>query len=91
MTATAGYQGGRARRLKALVFATETHCHLCGQHVDQTLHHNHEMARTVDHLVPRSKGGDPYARSNARLAHRRCNTERGVGPVVRDNPRSVTW
>lgn len=91
MTSTPGYQGRPARRLQAQVYAEETVCWLCGQWVDQTLPPNHDMARSVDHVIPRSLGGDPYARTNARLAHRLHNSQRGAGPAIQHNPRSVTW
>lgn len=51
-------------------------CHLCGGAVDATVHYNDVMAATLDHLVPRSRGGsdDP---SNLLTAHRACNSSRG--------------
>lgn len=36
-------------------------------------------AATVDHRVPRARGGTDHI-SNLQLAHRRCNQERGVEP-----------
>ena len=68
------------RRLQAVVFTEESHCWLCQQPVDQTLHYNDPMARSLDHVTPLAKGGDPLARTNARLAHRKCNRDRGDGP-----------
>lgn len=84
--------GGRpARRLKARVFAEETHCWLCGEWVDPTLPPNDRLARSIDHVIPRSLGGDPHARANARLAHRKCNSSRGNRQPAQRNPRSVPW
>lgn len=40
----------------------------------------HPLSATLDHLIPLSEGG-PHTRANVRLAHLRCNTERGVGGV----------
>jgi 5-methylcytosine-specific restriction endonuclease McrA len=58
------------------VYSEETHCWLCGEWVDQTLHWLAPMARSVDHVVELWQGGDPQDRNNCRLAHRRCNTRK---------------
>ena len=88
---TPSLSGRPWRRAQAAVFATETHCWLCGEHVEQTLPPNHDRARSVDHITPLALGGAPYERSNLRLAHRRCNLLRGAGEPTRTNPRSVAW
>jgi HNH endonuclease len=49
-------------------------CWLCGEAVDPTA--TGPWQPTVDHLVPRSRGGSNDA-VNLRLAHRRCNNRRG--------------
>ncbi len=49
-------------------------CWLCGEAVDPTA--TGPWQPTVDHLVPRSRGGSSDA-ANLRLAHRRCNNHRG--------------
>lgn len=72
-----GRSGRPWERVKAIVYREETHCWLCGHWVDQTLHHQEPMARSADHLVQLAHGGNPLARTNLRLAHRRCNTIRG--------------
>lgn len=70
-------RGGRPyERLKRQVFAEETHCWVCHEYVDQTLWYQLPMARSLDHVTPLNEGGDPLARDNARLAHKRCNTIR---------------
>lgn len=51
-------------------------CWLCGGAIDPALPPNSPGSGTVDHVVPRSRGGDDQP-SNLRLAHRRCNTRRG--------------
>lgn len=71
-----GRTGRPFERVKAQVYRDETHCWLCHQPVNQALPHNHPLARSVDHIVPLSHGGDPLDRSNCRLAHRKCNTIR---------------
>lgn len=75
-------RGSRAwRRLCEQVYAEETHCWLCHQWVDQDLTKDDPMSRTVDHVIPLARGGPPVPdRDGARLAHRRCNSERGAQP-----------
>lgn len=82
MTDMRGRRGRPWRRLQAQVFATETHCHLCGEWVNQTLPPRHPEARSIDHLIPLAHGGDPLARHNARLAHLGCNARKGAGPTM---------
>ncbi|MFB9512387.1 HNH endonuclease [Streptomyces purpureus] len=56
-------------------------CHLCLRSVDPGLHFQHRDAATLDHLVPVSVGGTDEP-SNLALAHRGCNSSRGVGGHV---------
>lgn len=51
-------------------------CWLCGADIDPGAPTTSPARATIDHLVPRSRGGgsDP---ANLRLAHRRCNVQRG--------------
>lgn len=67
----ARWGGRRVTRLVALVLAEygDT-CHLCGR----------PGATTVDHLVPRSAGGDDGL-PNLRPAHHSCNSARGAMPL----------
>lgn len=51
-------------------------CQLCTEPVDPSLHHSDQWAATLDHIVPRSQGGDD-SDENLRLAHRWCNSVRG--------------
>lgn len=51
-------------------------CQLCHDPVDATLHHSDDWAASLDHIVPRSRGGDDTD-ANLRLAHRWCNAVRG--------------
>jgi 5-methylcytosine-specific restriction endonuclease McrA len=69
--------GGRWRRLQEEVWATESHCGICGEYVDQDLPHNNLRARSIDHILPIAWGGAMYERSNVRLAHRTCNSKAG--------------
>jgi hypothetical protein len=51
-------------------------CWICGGEVDLDVPPTAPGAPTVDHVLPRARGGssDP---ANLRLAHRRCNGRRG--------------
>ncbi|MFN8021338.1 MAG: HNH endonuclease [Acidimicrobiales bacterium] len=51
-------------------------CWLCGGDIDPHLPSTSPAGATIDHLVPRSRGGSNDA-PNLRLAHRRCNVRRG--------------
>lgn len=50
-------------------------CHLCGKKVPDRPYRARDKDATMDHLVPRSDGGD-HTRANVALAHNRCNWER---------------
>lgn len=92
MAKHAGRRGDTWRRVQAQVFASESHCWLCGGYVDQALPPNDRMARSVDHVIPLERGGAPYARSNLRLAHRRCNSSKADGIRLPANaPPSGAW
>jgi len=71
--------GHRRRQLRSRVLREETHCGICGEVVDKTLHHREPMAPEVDEIIPVSLGGSPLQRSNTRLVHRVCNQRRGDG------------
>lgn len=59
----------RARKFRALIVRDGDVCHYCGSDLD-------DETRSLDHVVPRSKGG-PNALVNLVLACKRCNSERG--------------
>lgn len=50
-------------------------CHLCGIEIDLTVRKG-PMRMTLDHVNPKSLGGSNHAH-NLRLAHQKCNAERG--------------
>lgn len=52
-------------------------CHMCGHVLDADAPHMDPRQPVVDHLVPLSKGGDPFATTNVALACRSCNARRG--------------
>lgn len=55
-------------------------CQLCRKPVDRTLSPRHKWAKTLDHIVPVLDGGC-HVRTNLQLAHRTCNSRKGVGPA----------
>jgi 5-methylcytosine-specific restriction endonuclease McrA len=70
------------RRVRDQVYAEEYLCWRCGKPVDKLLPANHDMGKSVDHIVPWSLGGTDD-RDNLRLAHRICNSVGNhVGPGV---------
>lgn len=65
------WNGRKIARLTAAVFAARGRvCHLCGM----------PGADSIDHIVPRSMGGD-NSLDNLAPAHRRCNSSRGAMPL----------
>jgi 5-methylcytosine-specific restriction endonuclease McrA len=50
-------------------------CQICLEAVDPEVPANTIWGATLDHIVPRSKGGDDGT-ANLRLAHRWCNSAR---------------
>ena len=78
------------RELRRIVLATEDTCGICHRPVDKDIRYPHPMSAAVDHIVPRAKGGDLYARDNAQLVHLRCNSAKRDGRVARPRP-SRRW
>ena len=74
--------GGQRRKLRARVLAEETHCALCGQWVDKTLHHLHPRSAVVDEDLPRARGGSQYDRENCHLMCRTCNRLKGTRTIA---------
>jgi 5-methylcytosine-specific restriction endonuclease McrA len=81
--------GHRRRTVRAQVMAEEDNCHICGLPVDKELPPYLPGSPTVDELIPVSKGGSPYDRSNTALAHFGCNVRRGNG--TRQRPLVVPF
>lgn len=70
--------GTRRTRLRRRVLAAYDVCWLCGRPVDKSLPPGHPWSGEVDEVIPVSRGGDPLAWDNVRLAHRICNQKRGA-------------
>lgn len=66
----------RAVRKRAI--ASKDHiCAICGQFIDVTLPAFDPGAVEVDHIIPISRGGEPYSIDNLQLSHSRCNRQKG--------------
>jgi 5-methylcytosine-specific restriction endonuclease McrA len=64
-----------------LVARDGTDCGWCGQPLDMALTYPHRMYRTIDHVVPLSKGGE-HSMDNTRLLHWTCNSARSNSDAV---------
>ena len=51
-------------------------CALCGKNVHLHMPENHEWAASIDHIIPKSRGGGNKI-NNLQLTHRKCNHKRG--------------
>lgn len=89
MAYSPGRSGTAWNKLRAQVFAEETHCWICRRWVDQTLDRRHPMSRTVDHVQQLGMGGEPLDRANCRLAHRKCNTQKSNQVRAKRRPKSA--
>ena len=94
-------------RIKAQVYAEETHCWRCGEQVDFRLQAPHPRSKSVDHVTPRAElaaqvqAGQltmrqaialAHHRGNARLAHLRCNTSaQARRPELTEDNRTRRW
>ena len=47
-------------------------CGLCSLPIDKSLQYPHPMYRSLDHIIPLSRGGG-HTRDNVQAAHLRCN------------------
>lgn len=56
-------------------------CAICWHPIDYTLESPDPMSFEADHIVPMSKGGDPYDPANGQASHRCCNNWRKDKPM----------
>lgn len=61
------------KKLKKVIFATQSVCGICGQPVNFDKVFPDPWSATLDHIIPVSKGGNPLSIDNAQLAHLQCN------------------
>ncbi|MGW2206771.1 HNH endonuclease [Streptomyces sp. NPDC001774] len=67
-------------------------CHLCTNPIDLTLPVNHAMSWTIDHVLPLNQY--PHLAediSNARPAHRTCNSRKGTKEAIDKPKTSRKW
>lgn len=71
------WQASNTPLLKARIFYRDKGlCQLCHQPIDLTLEYPNPMMFSIDHIVPRSKGGN-HTIGNLQASHLICNTRRG--------------
>lgn len=74
----------RGHRVTKLMCRDGTDCTICREPLDRHLHDvDDPMYITFDHIIPRSKGGTDHL-DNLRLAHKRCNEQRGNDPITEE-------
>lgn len=83
------------QRVRAKVRAQSVICGICGDPLTDA-RYPHPLSTTVDHIVPLALGGEPYALSNLRAAHWRCNARKGKrvaprGPRYDGGQASRVW
>ena len=81
--------GAKRRKLREYCKRLGEPCHLCGKPIDYTLPAGHPMSFEIDEIVPISKGGSPYTKSNTAPAHRICNQRRGNKPIGYTKTKSI--
>lgn len=62
----------RRRMILKLLVRDGPWCCICAEKIDMKLRHPHKKSPTVDHIVPKSKGGSNKI-DNCQLAHLDCN------------------
>ena len=81
--------GRKVARLKWQVAAVHgTACYVCGCAIDMGLAYPDPHSASVEHVVPRSKGGSDDL-AGLRLSHLRCNVSRGNRPRKTRTRRAV--
>jgi 5-methylcytosine-specific restriction endonuclease McrA len=91
---------------KRAIASKEPYCAVCNEYIDIQLPMNdpdtglrNPLAVEVDHITPRSRGGDLYELDNLQLTHMRCNRKKGAkmagdyseGEVTNPVPLSNNW
>lgn len=72
----------RYNRLVSKVRGRGDPCAICWHPIDYALKSPDPMSFEVDHVVPVSRGGDPYDPANAQASHRCCNNWRKDKPMM---------
>lgn len=72
-----GARTGGSVFLSEIIARDGTDCGICGDQVDLSLTYPHPFSKSVDHVLPLSRGG-AHAPENCQLAHLRCNISKGA-------------
>lgn len=73
------YINSRTPALKARIyFKCSGKCGICGEPIDTSLRYPDPMSLSLDHVVPRSKGGS-HSAHNLQASHLSCNIRKGDG------------
>lgn len=75
----AGVVGAQWEKARAKVKARREPCWICGGAIDWDAPARTSLSFSVDHRIPRSKGGSHYDLNNLATAHYGCNSSRGNG------------
>ena len=83
--------GRERQRLLQIVAPPGSACHLCGRLIVHGLRRWHPLGPSMDHLLPRSRGGT-WELHNLAAAHYGCNSARG-NKLLEPKPtrRSRRW
>ena len=74
------YENKRNIKLKSRIYFRDNGiCGICQEHIDTSLKYPDQMSFSIDHIVPRSKGGK-HNFDNLRSAHWICNINRQDKP-----------
>lgn len=65
------------QELRQRVIDEESHCGICSEPVDKSLHGWDRRGPSVDHITPSVLGGAMFDRENLRLTHLGCNARNG--------------
>lgn len=92
-----GTEWAQARR--RAIASLDPVCAICHRPIDMEAPMHTALAVEVDHIIPRSRGGDLYALENLQLTHHSCNRKKGAkmasdyvsGEVENPVPLSNPW
>lgn len=89
------------RKLSKVIYGSQSICGICGRPVNFDKVFPDPWSKTIDHIIPVTKGGNPIALENLQLAHLQCNrikSTRLLQPQIkeksvsnRDLPLSFDW
>ena len=70
------FEKAKSKSFKAnLYFKANGLCGICQEHLDTSLQYPDPMSLSIDHIIPKSKGGSDN-NDNLRIAHWLCNIKR---------------